>query len=146
MIKGFLAGITAYGSAFKLISSLRLWSYFLIPALISLLLAAVIFGSAWYLGDDIGQSITHWYPWETGSRTVEKIGNVFGGLLVISLGLILYKNLVMALASPFMSKLSERIEKQLILSWNHHHIHPGVYRRDNVAFVIPRKVIDRLVV
>lgn len=113
MIKQFFIGLSAYGKAIPLISSLRLWSYFLIPALISIVLAALIFGLAWNLGDDLGNRLIGWYPWQTGAEAVSKMANIFGTILIITLGLILYKNLVMALASPFMSQMSERIERQL---------------------------------
>ena len=115
MIQQFLAGITSYARAFSMISSLRLWSFFFIPALISLVLAGIIFGTAWQLSDDIGFWVANFYPWETGRQIIEKISSVFGGLLVGAVGLILYKNLVMALASPFMSKLSAKIEKNTSL-------------------------------
>lgn len=113
MIKNFFIGFSAYGRAFSLISSLGLWSYFLIPALISLVLAALIFGLAWNLGDDLGGFLINWYPWQTGAETLTKAAHVLGSVLIIVLGLILYKNLVMALASPFMSQMSERIERKI---------------------------------
>lgn len=110
-MQNFLAGIYAYSRALQLIRSLRLWSFFFIPALISVLLAIVIFSVAWYLADDLGGWLAAIYPWDWGKTAVEKISNIFGAILVVAIGLILYKNLVMGFASPFMSKLSERIEK-----------------------------------
>jgi CysZ protein len=112
MIRNFFAGISAYGRAVSLISTMHLWSYFLVPAVISIVLAGIIFSIAWYLGDDVGRWISDLYPWEAGQQTVQKISIFIGSLLLAAIGLILYKNLVMALASPFMSKLSERIEKR----------------------------------
>lgn len=111
MLRNFFNGISAYGRALQLISSMRLWSFFFIPAIISIVLAGLIFSVAWYLGDDVGHWISDFYPWETGQRTIENISVFFGSLLLASIGLILYKNLVMAFASPFMSKMSERIER-----------------------------------
>lgn len=111
MFRNFFTGIYAYGPALRVISTLRLWSYFLVPAFISVVLAGSIFGIAWYLGDDVGRWISDLYPWEKGQQTIRNISVFFGSLLLASVGLILYKNLVMALASPFMSKMSERIER-----------------------------------
>ncbi|PHN07551.1 EI24 domain-containing protein [Flavilitoribacter nigricans] len=113
MIKNFFIGLSAYGRALQLIRSLGLWSYFLIPALISIVLAGIIFTVAWNLGDDLGRWLIDWYPWEAGAATVAKAGTVIGSIIIIILGLILYKNLVMAFASPFMSQMSERIERRL---------------------------------
>ena len=39
MIKDFFNGISSYFSAFQIISKLRLWKYFLVPIVISLLVA-----------------------------------------------------------------------------------------------------------
>ena len=73
----------------------------------------LIFRSAWNISDDIGGWIISWYPWEWGRGVLEKIASVFGGIFVIALGLILFKNLILALASPFMSPLSEKVEYEL---------------------------------
>ncbi len=112
MLKDLFDGFGSYGRAFTVIRKERLWRFFLIPALISLILAIIIFGTAWYTSDDLGAWLTGWYPWERGKGWIQAISTGLGGILVIALGLILYKNLVLALASPFMSLLSERIEKR----------------------------------
>ena len=113
MFKGVSAGIIAYGKALRLISKLGLWGYVLIPALISLFLAAMIGFSAWNLSDDIGHQLIAWYPWETGQAIVESIGTFFSGIFVIALGLMLYKHLIILLSVPFMSPLSEKVENHL---------------------------------
>ena len=113
MINSFISGFTAYLRAVQLISRLRLWSYVLVPMLLSLVLGILIFGAAWNISDDIGGWIISWYPWEWGRGVLEKIASVFGGIFVIALGLILFKNLILALASPFMSPLSEKVEYEL---------------------------------
>lgn len=113
MIASFTVGFTAYFKAFQLISKYRLWSYVFIPMLISVVLGAAIFGTAWNISDNLGDWLISYYPWEWGRGVLEKIAAVFGGLFIGVLGLILFKHLVMALASPFMSPLSERIEREL---------------------------------
>ncbi|RMF22067.1 MAG: coproporphyrinogen III oxidase [Bacteroidetes bacterium] len=113
MIRDFIDGIAAYGRAFSIISRLNLWGYFVAPALISLVLALLIGWGAWGLSDDVGGWIASWYPWEWGRPVFLKIANVFGGLLVLALGLIAYKQLVMGLSAPIMSPLSERVEEHL---------------------------------
>ncbi|MBR9922514.1 MAG: EI24 domain-containing protein [Bacteroidetes bacterium] len=105
--------LQAYGQALRLSSELRLWRYYWIPALISVLLAGLIGFAAYGWSENIGGWITGWYPWEWGSVVVEKIGQVMGGLMVLALGFILYKNLVMILAGPFMSPLSVKVETHL---------------------------------
>jgi len=114
MLKGLSAGITAYGQALRLISKLGLWGYVFIPALLSLLLASIIGFSAWNLSDDLGHQLIAWYPWEMGLSIIERIGTVFSGLLMIALGLMLYKHLIILLSAPFMSPLSEKVENHLM--------------------------------
>ena len=114
MLKGLSAGITAYGQALRLISKLGLWGYVFIPALLSLLLASIIGFSAWNLSDELGHQLIAWYPWEMGLSIIERIGTVFSGLLMIALGLMLYKHLIILLSAPFMSPLSEKVENHLM--------------------------------
>ena len=114
MLKGLTAGITSYGKATQLLSKLGLWGYVFIPALISLLIASIVGFTAWNLSDDIGDMFISWYPWETGQSVVERISTIFSGLLILALGLILYKHLVMILSAPFMSPLSEKVENYLV--------------------------------
>lgn len=114
MLKGFADGISAYVRAIELISRLRLWRFLLAPAFISFGLGAGIFGAAWGVSDDIGRRLLDWYPWEWGRGGVEQFATILGGILVIALGLLVFKHLVLAVASPFMSLLSERVERHLL--------------------------------
>ncbi len=114
MIKNIFIGIKAYAGAFELISKLKLWRYFVIPMLISLITAIVIGVSAYEFSDDIGQFISRIWVWEWGKDTFTTISEIFGGLLVIVLGLMLYKHIIMALSAPFMSPVSEKIEAHLL--------------------------------
>ncbi|MCB0619248.1 MAG: EI24 domain-containing protein [Saprospiraceae bacterium] len=113
MIQDILSSIRNYGRALQLIGQLRLWGYVLLPALISLALLAGIGATAWGMSDNFGNWLVSWYPWDWGSEAVRKIAQVAGGLTVAALGLILYKNLVIILAGPFMSPLSEKVEDHL---------------------------------
>lgn len=113
MFNGLFRALQDYGRAFTLARERKLWGYFLVPGLLSLALGVGFIASAWFLSDNIGDWLTRWYTWDRGENLVERIGQVFGGLLVVALGLILYKVLVMILVGPFMSPLSERVEKYL---------------------------------
>lgn len=113
MFKELFDGIRSYARALALISELRLWGYVIAPGLVSLVLGAGIIWLAIGIADDIGGWLVSWYPWEWGRRVVETVAKVFGGLLVAAFGLIIFKNLVLALASPIMSPLSEKVERHL---------------------------------
>ncbi|MCK0178718.1 EI24 domain-containing protein [Flavobacteriaceae bacterium S0862] len=114
MIKNIFIGIKAYAGAYELISKLKLWKYFAIPMLISVITAIVIGVSAYGFSDDIGEFISRIWVWEWGKATFTTISEIFGGLVIILLGLVLYKHIIMALSAPFMSPVSEKIEAHLL--------------------------------
>lgn len=120
MIKNILKGISAYAGTFKLISTLKLWKYFAIPMVISFLTAVLIGFSAWGLSDDLGNFISRIWFWEWGAETFRIISNFIGGLIIIALGLMLYRHIIMALSAPFMSPVSEKIERHFY-GTNHNH-------------------------
>ena len=120
MIKNILKAIKAYAGTFKLISTLGLWKYFAIPMAISFFTAVLIGFSAWGLSDNLGVLISKIWFWEWGVETFRIISNFIGALIIIAVGLILYRHIVMALSSPFMSPVSEKIEKHLY-GINHSH-------------------------
>lgn len=114
MIKNIVSGIKAYAGAFELISKLKLWRYFVIPITISAVTAIAIGVSAYGFSDNIGEFISRIWIWEWGKQTFATISEIFGGLLVIVIGLVLYKHIIMALSAPFMSPVSEKIEAYLL--------------------------------
>lgn len=122
MIKNVFKGIKAYAGTLQLISKLGLWKYFGIPILISIITAISIGFAAWGLSDNIANVIDTIWFWEWGAETFHKIGEVLGGAIVIVIGLILYKHIIMALSSPFMSPVSIAIEKHLLGDTPHTHI------------------------
>tara|TARA_R110000868_G_scaffold240846_4_gene495423 strand:+ start:2436 stop:3194 length:759 start_codon:yes stop_codon:yes gene_type:complete len=110
MIKNIISGIKAYFGAFSLISKLKLWKYFAIPMVISFVTAVIIFGSAYSLSDNIGAFISKIWIWDWGKETFSSISNFIGGLIILVIGIILFKHIIMALSAPFMSPVSEKIE------------------------------------
>lgn len=113
MLQGIFDGVFSYLRAFQLIAKHRLWAYFFAPILIGLILGGAIFRTAWTIADDIGGWLIRFYPWEWGKDWLLKIAEIFGGVFVAAIGLILFKHLVMALSSPVMSFLSETIERKI---------------------------------
>ncbi len=113
MIKNILKGIKAYAGTFELINKLGLWKYFAVPMAISFFTAVLIGFAAWGLSDNLGAFISKIWVWEWGAETFRTISEFIGALIIIALGLIIYRHLVMALSAPFMSPVSEKIEKHL---------------------------------
>jgi len=120
MVKNILKGIKAYAGTFGLISKIGLWRYFVVPMAISFFTAVLIGFSAWGLSDNLGAFISKIWFWQWGSETFRAISDFIGALIIIALGLILYRHIVMALSAPFMSPVSEKIEKHLF-GINHSH-------------------------
>ncbi len=110
MIKNVVLGIKEYAGAFALISKLKLWKYFIVPIFISVLTAVLIGIEVYILSDNIGGIIAKVWIWDWGKEGFTAISNFVGGIIVLVIGLILYKHIIMALSAPFMSPVSEKIE------------------------------------
>ncbi|WP_296315966.1 EI24 domain-containing protein [Winogradskyella sp. UBA3174] len=121
MINNILKGIQAYSGALGLISKLKLWKYFAVPIIISVVTALIIGLSAYGLSDNIGRFIANIWPWDFGKDTFTFISTFIGGIVVLAIGLILYKHIIMALSAPFMSPVSEKIETYLTGVESHSH-------------------------
>lgn len=113
MIQNIVKGIQAYFGAFSLISKLKLWKYFIIPMIISFLTAFFVGFMAYTFSDNVGHYIANFWKWEFGKQTFEVISTFLSGLIIVVVGLVLYKHIVMALSAPFMSPVSEKIEDHL---------------------------------
>lgn len=113
MITDFFNAITAYFKGLTLIKELKLWKYFLIPAILGLVLGVLFIASAYTLSDTIGEYISKYWNFEFGKGIVKSISNFVGGFSVILIEIMFYKHLLMALASPFMTPVSEIVEKDL---------------------------------
>lgn len=111
MLKNIIKGLKAYADGFALIGKLKLWQFFLVPMAISVVIAGLVGLAAYGLSDNLANLIDRLWIWEWGKETFHTIAEWISGLSILLLGFILYKHLVMALSAPFMSPVSERIEK-----------------------------------
>lgn len=121
MFRNILKGIQAYSGALALISKLKLWKYFAIPIAISVITATIIGFSAYGLSDNIGRFVARIWIWDWGKETFTAISTFIGAIVIIAIGLILYKHIIMALSAPFMSPVSEKIETHLTGVESHQH-------------------------
>lgn len=113
--------IKAYADAIPLMNQLGLWKYFVVPIIISVVTAVAIGFAAYGLSDNLGSLIQKAWIFEFGKETFAVISEIIAAILIVALGLIVYKAVVMALSAPFMSPVSEKIEA---------HFNPGqrIYR------------------
>ncbi|WP_452225550.1 EI24 domain-containing protein [Lacinutrix chionoecetis] len=121
MIKNILKGIKAYTGTFALISKLKLWKYFFVPIIISIVTATIIGFTAYGLSDNIGRFIAKIWIWDWGKQTFTSFSSIIGAIAILAIGLILYKHIIMALSAPFMSPVSEKIESHLTGKHKHEH-------------------------
>ncbi|GAB5563464.1 MAG: hypothetical protein Wins2KO_05270 [Winogradskyella sp.] len=110
MVRDIFRGLQVYSGAYGLISKLKLWKYFVIPMIISLVVFVLIFVAAYGLSDNLGEWIGGIWPWDFGKETFTAISTFISGIVIFTLGIIMYKHIIMALSTPFMSPVSEKIE------------------------------------
>lgn len=113
MIRHIISGMEAYSGTLNLISKLKLWKYFFIPIAISIITATLIFVAAYGFSDNIGRFIAQIWIWDWGKETFTSISTFIGAIVVLALGIIVYKHIILALSAPFMSPVSEKIEAHL---------------------------------
>lgn len=114
MLKNIVLGIKAYFGAFSLISKLKLWKYFAIPMVISFLTAISIFAFAYSFSDNVVDYLSSLFPGWNAYSWLKTILEILIGISIITIGLILYKHIIMAFSAPFMSPVSEKIEHYLV--------------------------------
>ena len=112
MIKDILIGITAYFRHLSLVRKNGLARFFFAPILIGIVMMASISTGAYGLSDNLGSLMSDWYPWERGATFVQSFSTVIAGILIFVIGLIIAKYLVLIIASPFMSPMSQKIEAE----------------------------------
>lgn len=113
MIQDIVISIQTYAKAIKLIGILKLWKYFLVPIIIGFLLGMLFITSAYSLSDDAGIYMAHLWPFDFGKHFITGLSSWVAGFLILIIGIILYKHSLMALASPFMTPVSEKVEAYL---------------------------------
>jgi CysZ protein len=121
MFKDIFKGIRAYAGSLQIITKLGLWKYFGIPILISIVIATLVLISAYALADDFGYYFSKLWIWDWGKETFFFLSSILSGILILLVGITIYKHVVMALSAPFMSPVSEKIEAHLLGVDNHKH-------------------------
>lgn len=113
MLTDFISGVTSYVKAAEHVSKNKMWVYIFLPGIITVVVGIAIFSFAYGLSDNIGQLIVGLWKWEFAKGLVSGVANVFGGLVLLAVGLLIFKQLVMVITAPFLSVLSEKVERQL---------------------------------
>ncbi len=109
-MKDLFAGFFSYFKAIKIINQRRLWGYFLIPGVISIILFLVLISVIWFTFDGMGDMISSLWPWERGKAIVDITGGIIYVMLLLGLMAILFRYIIMIALGPFLSPMSEKIE------------------------------------
>lgn len=113
LLRDFKDGLSAYGTAISLSSKLGLWKFYLLPGVISIALGALVLLGANAVGGAFAEFISVRYPWEFGAEVVRRVGKFLSQLIILAGAFMAYKYVILILVSPFMSPLSEKVEKYL---------------------------------
>lgn len=108
--KDFKSAVQSYPEALKIINELKLWRFFFIPILIALFVGVIVIFIAWKSALAIGNWVAEIWPFSWGEGFIEGLGGVLGAFLVLLLAIMSFKHIVMALSSPFMTPVSEKVE------------------------------------
>jgi CysZ protein len=113
MINDIITSVKTYFEALKIINKLNLWRYFLIPAVLGLLLGLAIISVSYTFSANLGTYISDFWPFEFGKGFVTVLSRWISGFIILILGITFYKNILMAVSAPLMSPMSEKVEAYL---------------------------------
>lgn len=111
-MSGILDGASSYLGSFAIIRKYKLWKYVLLSGIVSVVLGVIIFYTVWNSADSVGDWISGFYKWDFGRSFIERILDYLAGGLMLVISFLLYKYVIMVIVSPFMSMMSESIERQ----------------------------------
>jgi len=110
MLRGIKHGISGLFASISGIKKYGLWKHILFTSILSLLVATFTFYGIWSNSGFISDWISGFYKWERGSGIISWISDwlVWGIMMVVAF--MSYKYIMMILASPVLSLMSEKIE------------------------------------
>lgn len=106
----YIKGIYAYLYALKGISAYRLGLQVAIAGIISLFLGAGTYFIVFYFGDDLGQKLIDFYPFEKGKNVMASVAGWISRILLGLIVFFIYKYLLLIILSPILSIISEKVE------------------------------------
>ena len=100
--------ISDYITAIRYSLTYGWWKHFLLPGIIAMILALIFLVAAWYLGDNLGFFLLGLLPFDLGG-VAQWVGRILAILVIV----LIFKHVLLAVLSPFLSILSERVEHTL---------------------------------
>ncbi|BDD06877.1 EI24 domain-containing protein [Aureibacter tunicatorum] len=112
-MKDLFKGAWDNTKALKIIHKLRLYHYFLVPLVMSILIGSIMVALVFNYSSDFGRLLVEKWTWEFGKSTLNKVSTFIGGAILFLFSLIIFKHLLMAISSPFMGLIIDRVETHL---------------------------------
>jgi CysZ protein len=120
----FGKGVSFHLKALQFIAKHNLWSYFILPLVITIILATLGIYSLISIGDDWGkiieEKLTGYLPdgdtWAWIGKVIHMVSGIFGWVMKVLATIFFLKILryiVLILCSPIMARLSERVDEIL---------------------------------
>ena len=113
MLEDLKDGIGAYFLAWKHIRKHKLWGYVLLPGVFALIYGAAMAYLTIMMSSNFGEAVGSKYPWEIGLTLVTKFASFLGAAVTATFAFLSFKYVVLIVVSPFMSPLSESVEKSM---------------------------------
>lgn len=113
MVKGFLQGLAAYIKAIDTANKYRLWKYLWVPGIAGVLIAILVIWLGLRFADPFAGWLLTFYPWDWGRSILGWTAPWITALTFLAVGFMLYKYLVLIVSFPFMSFISQKIEKEI---------------------------------
>jgi len=110
-VKTFFISLLNYFHAIAFLIKNKLWKYFLIPGLISIVLILILFIAGGTFSGDISGFLMDNIFSAGDNYVIKVLLNIFIALVIFALGLLIYRPLALILLAPFLSVLSEKTEK-----------------------------------
>lgn len=110
MITPIKTVVNSYLNTPRLLSQHRLYRYFYVSGMISLVIGLIVLLIVRYFSDDLGNFIISLIPFLDDVAFAEISAHIISGFLIILLFFLAYKYLILILVGPFLGPLSEKIE------------------------------------
>lgn len=108
-----LSSFSAYAKSLQLARRHGWWSYIWIPVGVSIVIGLGLIALIVYSAPSVSNAVDSYYPWDTARSLVSVTIAIFTTILILSSGVLIFKYLILIIAFPFMSFLSQKVEKSL---------------------------------
>jgi CysZ protein len=126
MLNGF---VSFFSSLFK-IGQYKICKYIWLTLIVSMGFTGLVYFGIFMISDDLRNYFLQWYPFEFGKEILMTTGRYFITAILYMVVFFFIKYILLIVLSPFMSKISERVEETTL----------GLKRESSLAS-IPNEII-----